>query len=96
MVSPNDAYEIIKAVKETVKIPMEFHTHYTSGSGSMSYLKAIEAGVDILDTCLSPFALRTSQPAIEPLLVAVEQTDRASDMDLAKLIEIGYDLERWR
>ena len=50
--------------------------------------------MDILDTCLSPFALRTSQPAIEPLLVAVEQTDRETDMDLAKLIEIGYDLEK--
>jgi len=94
MCSPNDVYDIVKAVKETVKIPMEFHTHYTSGQGSMSYLKAIEAGVDILDTCLSPFALRTSQPAIEPLLVAVEQTDRETDMDLAKLIEIGYDLEK--
>ncbi len=94
MVSPNDAYEIIKAVKETIKIPVEFHTHYTSGSGSMSYLKAIEAGVDILDTCLSPFALRTSQPAIEPLIVAVEQTERQTDMDLAKLIEIGQDLEK--
>ena len=60
----------------------------------MSYLKAIEAGVDMLDTCLCPFALRTSQPAIEPLLVAVEQTDRETDMDLAALIEIGYDLEK--
>ncbi len=94
MVSPNDAYEIIKAVKETIKIPVEFHTHYTSGSGSMSYLKAIEAGVDVLDTCLSPFALRTSQPAIEPLIVAVEQTDRETDMNLATLIEIGQDLEK--
>jgi len=94
MVSPNDAYDIIKALKETIKIPVEFHTHYTSGQGSMSYLKAIEAGVDILDTCLSPFALRTAQPAIEPLLVAVEQTDRETDMDLAQLIEIGQDLEK--
>jgi len=94
MVSPNDAYDIIKALKETIKIPVEFHTHYTSGQGSMSYLKAIEAGVDILDTCLSPFALRTAQPAIEPILVAVEQTDRESDMDLGKLIEIGQDLEK--
>ncbi|MEJ5330756.1 MAG: pyruvate carboxylase subunit B [Desulfobaccales bacterium] len=94
MCSPYDAYQIIKALKETIKIPVEFHTHYTSGSGSMSYLKAIEAGVDIVDTCLSPFALRTSQPAIEPLIVAVEGTDRETDMDLAKLIEIGYDLEK--
>jgi len=94
MVSPNDAYAIIKALKETIKIPVEFHTHYTSGQGSMSYLKAIEAGVDVLDTCLSPFALRTAQPAIEPILVAVEQTERETDMNLAKLIEIGQDLER--
>jgi pyruvate carboxylase subunit B len=94
MCSPNDAYAIVKALKETIKIPVEFHTHYTSGQGSMSYLKAIEAGVDMVDTCLSPFALRTSQPAIEPLLVAVEQTDRETDMDLAKLIEIGQDLEK--
>jgi len=94
MCSPNDAYAIIKAIKETVKIPVEFHTHYTSGSGSMSYLKAIEAGVDVVDTCLSPFALRTSQPAIEPLVVAVEGTDRETDMNLPKLIEIGYDLEK--
>ncbi|MGD0826716.1 MAG: pyruvate carboxylase subunit B [Desulfobaccales bacterium] len=94
MVSPNDAYQIIKALKETLKIPVEFHTHYTSGQGSMSYLKAIEAGVDVVDTCLSPFALRTSQPAIEPLLVSVEQTERETDMDLARLIEIGQDLEK--
>jgi pyruvate carboxylase subunit B len=94
MVSPNDAYAIIKALKETIQIPVEFHTHYTSGQGSMSYLKAIEAGVDVVDTCLSPFALRTAQPAIEPIVVAVEQTGRQSDMDLARLIEIGQDLEK--
>jgi pyruvate carboxylase subunit B len=94
MCSPNDAYAIIKGMKEAIKIPVEFHTHYTSGSGSMSYLKAIEAGVDVLDTCLSPFALRTSQPAIEPLIVAVEGTDRETDMNLAELIQIGYDLEK--
>ena len=94
MCSPNDAYAIIKGMKDTIKIPVEFHTHYTSGSGSMSYLKAIEAGVDVVDTCLSPFALRTSQPAIEPLVVAVEGTDRETDMNLPKLIEIGYDLEK--
>jgi pyruvate carboxylase subunit B len=94
MCSPNDAFAIISALKKTIKIPVEFHTHYTSGQGSMSYLKAIEAGVDMVDTCLSPFALRTAQPAIEPVLVAVEQTDRESDMDLAQLIEIGQDLEK--
>ncbi|MBM4288958.1 MAG: pyruvate carboxylase subunit B [Deltaproteobacteria bacterium] len=94
MCSPEDAYAIIKGMKETIKIPVEFHTHYTSGSGSMSYLMAIKAGVDVVDTCLSPFALRTSQPAIEPLVVAVEGTDRETDMNLAELIDIGYDLEK--
>jgi pyruvate carboxylase subunit B len=94
MCSPNDAYAIIKGMKQAIKIPVEFHTHYTSGSGSMSYFKAIEAGVDVLDTCLSPFALRTSQPAIEPLIVAVEGTGRETDMNLADLIQIGYDLEK--
>jgi len=94
MVSPYDAFELIKALKETVKIPIEFHTHYTSGQGSMSYLKAIEAGVDIVDTALSPFGLRTSQPAIEPFIVTVEQTERETDINLAKLIELGHDLEK--
>ncbi len=94
MCSPNDAYDIVKALKETIKIPVEFHTHYTSGQGSMAYLKAIEAGVDIVDTCLSPFALRTAQPAIEPILVAVEQTDRESPIDLATLVEVSQDLEK--
>jgi pyruvate carboxylase subunit B len=60
----------------------------------MSYLMAMKAGVDVLDTCLSPFALRTSQPAIEPLIVAAEGTDRENDMDLAALIQTGYDLEK--
>ena len=73
--------------------PVEFHTHYTSGQGSMSYLKAIEAGVDVVDTCLSAFALRTAQPAIEPLLVTVDTNGTGTDMDLAQFIEIGQDLE---
>lgn len=94
MVSPYDAYELIKALKETIKIPVEFHTHYTSGQASMSYLKAIEAGVDIVDTCLSPFGLRTSQPAIEPFIVALEKTDRETDIDLAALIELDQELEK--
>ena len=94
MCSPNDAYAIIKAIKETVKIPVEFHTHYTSGSGSMSYLKAIEAGVDVLDTCLSPFALRTSQPAIEPLHRGGGADRPGNRHGPGGLIEIGYDLEK--
>jgi len=93
LISPYDAYDLVKALKATIKIPVELHTHYTSGQGSMAYLKAAEAGVDIVDTALSPFALRSSQPAIEPLLVALEGTDRDIGLDLRKMVEIGNNLE---
>ena len=68
IVSPYDAYDLIKALKSTVAVPIHLHTHYTSGMASMCAIKAIEAGVDILDTVLAPFGLRTSHPAIEPLV----------------------------
>ena len=93
LISPYDAYDLVKALKAAIKIPIELHTHYTSGQGSMSYLKAAEAGVDIVDTALSPFALRSSQPAIEPILVALEGTDRDIGLDLRKMVEIGNNLE---
>jgi pyruvate carboxylase subunit B len=93
MLSPYDAYELIKALKEAVKIPIQLHTHYTSGQGSMTYLKAVEAGVDVIDTALAPFALRSSQPAIEPILVALEGSARATGLDLAKIFEVGLYIE---
>jgi len=74
LLAPYDAYELVKALKKTVRIPIQLHTHYTSGMASMTYLKAIEAGVDIVDTALAPFALRSSQPAVEPIIVALEGT----------------------
>ncbi|GAI01023.1 unnamed protein product, partial [marine sediment metagenome] len=61
LIAPDDAYKLIKALKQALKIPVQLHTHYTSGMGSMSYLKAVEAGVDVVDTALAPFALRSSQ-----------------------------------
>jgi pyruvate carboxylase subunit B len=87
ILAPYDAYTLIKALKKTVKIPIQLHTHYTSGMASMMYLKAIEAGVDIVDTALAPFALRSSQPAVEPLLVALEGTPWDPGLDLSKLGE---------
>src|SRR4030066_262971 len=69
LLAPYDIYELVKALKRAVKIPIQLHTHYTSGMGSMTYLKAIEAGVDIIDTALAPFALRSSQPAVKPIVV---------------------------
>ena len=94
LISPYDAYELIKALKENVKVPVELHTHYTSGQGSMSVLKAIEAGVDIIDTALSPFALRSSQPAIEPLVVALYGTDRDTGLDIEQLFKCAQMLEQ--
>jgi pyruvate carboxylase subunit B len=94
LISPYDAYELIKALKENLKVPIELHTHYTTGQGSMSILKAIEAGVDIVDTALSPFALRSSQPAIEPLVVALYGTDRDTGLDIEQLFKCAQMLEQ--
>ena len=94
MISPYDAYELIAALKKELKIPVQLHTHYTSGQGSMAYLKAIEAGVDVVDTALAPYALRSSQPAIEPILVTLEGTPRDTGLDLKLIFEIGEDLEK--
>jgi pyruvate/oxaloacetate carboxyltransferase len=93
MLSPYDAYDLFTALKKEIRVPLHLHTHYTSGMASMTYLKAIEAGVDIVDTCLAPFALRTSMPAIEPLVAALQGTERASGMDLHKLLVLGEHLE---
>ena len=93
LVSPNDAYVLIKALKKSLKIPLCLHTHYTSGMASMSCLKAIEAGVDIIDTALAPFALRSSLPAIEPIVVALQETPRDTGLNLNKLLKLGRQLE---
>ena len=93
LMSPDDAYELIKTLKETLKIPLQLHTHYTSGMASMTCLKAAEAGVDIIDTTLAPFALRSSHPAIEPIVVALQGTPRDTGLDLAHLFQLGQYFE---
>ncbi|MDD4460804.1 MAG: oxaloacetate decarboxylase subunit alpha [Clostridia bacterium] len=82
---PFDAYRLVKAMKEALSIPVELHTHYTSGVGSMTYIKAIEAGCDIVDTALSPLAMGTSQPPTEPLVATLEGTEYDTGIDLLKL-----------
>lgn len=74
LLAPYAAYDLVKALKAEINIPIQLHTHYTSGMASMTYLKAVEAGVDILDCALSPFALGTSQPATEAVVAALEGT----------------------
>jgi len=93
LLAPYDAYELVKTLKKKVKIPIQLHTHYTSGMASMTYLKAVEAGVDVLDTALAPFALRSSQPAVEPIVVALEGTPWDTGIDLSKLLKLGEYLE---
>ncbi len=82
---PNDAYSLVKNLKEKVSIPIHLHTHNTTGTGSMVYLMAAMAGVDIVDCALSPFANGTSQPATESLVATLAGTDRDTGLDLNKL-----------
>ena len=93
LLSPYDAYDLITALKAALKIPVELHNHYTSGMASMTCLKAIEAGVDIIDTALAPFALRSSQPAIEPIVAALQGTPRDCGLDLGLLLKLGDHFE---
>lgn len=93
LIAPDDAYTLVKALKKVLKIPVHLHTHYTSGMASMSCLKAIEAGVDIIDTALAPFALRSSHPAIEPIVVALQGTPRDTGLNLAHLFKLGQYIE---
>lgn len=89
LLMPYTAYDLVKALKESVKIPIELHTHYTSGVASMTYLKAIEAGCDIVDTALSPLALGTSQPPTEPLVATLAGTKYDTGLNLDALSEIS-------
>jgi pyruvate carboxylase subunit B len=93
LISPDDAYALIKALKSTLRIPVQLHTHYTSGMASMSYLKAIEADVDILDVALAPFALRSSLPAIEPFIAALKGSPRDPGLDLNHIFKLGQYIE---
>ncbi len=93
LLAPYDAYELVSALKAALTVPLQLHTHYTSGMASMAVLKAIEAGLDAVDTCLSPLALRTSQPAIEPLLTALQGGERDPGLPLDSLLDIGDVLE---
>lgn len=86
---PYTAYDLIKALKENVKIPIQLHTHYTSGVASMMYLKAIEAGVDVVDCAMSPLSMGTAQPPTEPLVASLAGTKYDTGYDLGLLSEIA-------
>ena len=89
IITPYMAYNLVKEVKKNISIPVQLHCHYTSGMASMAYLKAIEAGVDIIDTAISPFGLGTSQPATEPLVATLLDTEYDTGIDINLLSEIA-------
>ncbi len=86
---PYKATELITAMKSVTKLPIQLHTHYTSGVASMTYLKAVEAGVDVIDCAISPFALGTSQPATEVMVETFKGTPYDTGLDQDKLAEIA-------
>ena len=89
LLTPYKATELVTALKESVAIPIDLHTHYTSGVASMTYLKAVEAGCDIIDTAMSPMAMGTSQPATEVLAKTFEGTPYDPGLDQNLLAEIA-------
>ncbi len=89
LLTPYEAERLVKALKSATSLPIELHTHYTSGVASMTYMKAIEAGVDIIDTAISPFALGTSQPATEVMAEAFRGTEFDPGFDQMLLKEIA-------
>jgi len=94
LIAPYDAYAVVKAMKAAVKPPIHLHSHFTSGMSSMTHLKAIEAGVDIIDTVMAPYAYRTSHAAIEPLVMTLLGTNRDTGFDIKHLAVINEILEK--
>ena len=86
---PYEAEALVKALKASTKLPIQLHTHYTSGVASMTYMKAVEAGCDIIDTAMSPFALGTSQPATEVMCETFRETPFDTGLDQKLLAEIA-------
>ncbi len=86
---PYDAYSLVKKLKENVKLPIHLHTHNTTGTGDMTYLMAAQAGVDIVDCALSPFANGTANPSTEALVATMQGTERDTGLDLNALGEVA-------
>lgn len=89
LLTPYFTYDLVKAIKETVSLPVQLHSHYTSGLASMVMLKGIEAGADVIDTAMSPLALGTSHPATESMVAALKETEYDTELDLVALDEIS-------
>ena len=86
---PEEAESLVRDLKTVISVPIELHTHYTSGCGSMSYMRGVQAGAELIDTAISPFALGTSQPATEVMVQAFKDSEFDTGLDLTKLVEIA-------
>jgi oxaloacetate decarboxylase alpha subunit len=96
LLAPYAAYEIIKKIKARISLPLHLHSHCTAGLAQMTYMMAIEAGADILDTAISPFSQGTSQPATEQVVAALKDTPYDTGLDLGKLAKIAEYFYRIR
>ncbi|MBE6703606.1 MAG: oxaloacetate decarboxylase subunit alpha [Ruminococcaceae bacterium] len=88
LLKPYEAYDLVRTLKASTKLPVQLHTHATAGLASMTLLKAIEAGVDVVDTAISPLSMGTSQPPTEPLVATLMGTERDTGISLSALDEI--------
>ncbi len=89
LIAPYDAAELVRQLKQKVGLPLQLHCHYTSGMAAMSYLKAIEAGVDVIDTAAAPLSLRSSQPSTDSMVAALARTPYDTGLDLKRLAKIS-------
>ena len=93
LLGPEDAARLVTALKRAIRVPIGIHTHFTSGMAYLTLQRAIDAGVDTVDACLAPFALRTSHAAIEPLVAALAGTPRDPGLDLGQLLKLDEHFE---
>jgi pyruvate carboxylase subunit B len=93
LLSPDDAAALVGRLKRELSIPVAVHSHFTSGMAYMTLLRAIDAGIDTIDTCLAPFALRTSHAAIEPIVASLAGRPRDTGLDIARLLKLDEHFE---
>jgi oxaloacetate decarboxylase alpha subunit len=94
LLSPVDAFNLVKAIKERTSLPVQVHCHYTSGMASMAYFAALEAGADVVDCAISPLAMGTSQPATEAIVAALKGGDLDTGIDLKKLVPVAEHFKK--
>ncbi|MBI9064359.1 MAG: pyruvate carboxylase subunit B [Marinilabiliaceae bacterium] len=95
LIAPYDIYNLVREIKKFTDIPLNLHTHFTSGMGDLAIFKAIEAGVDMVDTCMGPYAYRTSHAACEPIIMSLLGTNRDSGLDIKKITAITDEMEKY-